>query len=273
MGFEARERACLVDLHQPAVTHHISCDDRCEPALWSGHAYLSPYFAESSLTDERLEPKVGSEQAAQTKEALRNLRKAQGLPEHARSLSEGNGKKEDLAAERGLDDSVNSETGKRLFVFPDWAGWMTVRCGPYRCRRAKRMSPSQKISKKAPAARLIVCPYRARAHPLLSAHEGFGSLTIEKNIVLAAAAVDRLLARPQCDEIVELIKLGRMRHQGASEPPPLSANTIKRTERTSGLMVNSALQHFLDDPDFVHAMRAHDDRNRSQDTLTKITCR
>jgi ABC-type branched-subunit amino acid transport system ATPase component len=94
---------------------------------------------------------------------------------------------------------------------------MTVRCGPYRCRRAKRMSPSQKISKKAPAARLIVCPYRARAHPLLSAHEGFGSLTIEKNIVLAAAAVDRLLARPQCDEIVELIKLGRMRHRGASE--------------------------------------------------------
>jgi hypothetical protein len=59
-----------------------------------------------------------------------------------------------------------------------------------------------------------VCPYQARAHPLVSAHEGFGSLTIEKNIVLAAAAVDRLLARPQCDEIVELIKLGRMRTGG-----------------------------------------------------------
>jgi hypothetical protein len=140
------------------------------------------------------------------------LKKRDGLAEHTRSASEANGKKEDLAANSTSVDPVNSEIGKRFFVFPDWAGWMTVRCGPYRCRRAKRMSPSQKISKKAPAARLIVCPYQARAHPLVSAHEGFGSLTIEKNIVLAAAAVDRLLARPQC---VELIKLVRMRTGGS----------------------------------------------------------
>lgn len=45
----------------------------------------------------------------------------------------------------------------------------------------------------------------------------FGSLTTEENIVLAAAAVDRALSRAQCDEIVELIKLERMRYRGASE--------------------------------------------------------
>jgi hypothetical protein len=64
MGFEARERPCLVDLHQPTITHHISCDDCCEPALWFGHA-ISPLSSRSSLTDDRLEPKLGSsEQAA-----------------------------------------------------------------------------------------------------------------------------------------------------------------------------------------------------------------
>ena len=46
MGFETRERPCLVDLHQPTVAHHISRDDRREPALWSGHTDLSGYFAE-----------------------------------------------------------------------------------------------------------------------------------------------------------------------------------------------------------------------------------
>lgn len=45
----------------------------------------------------------------------------------------------------------------------------------------------------------------------------FGSLTIEENIILAAAAVDRALPRAQCDEIIDLIKLERMRHRGASE--------------------------------------------------------
>lgn len=45
----------------------------------------------------------------------------------------------------------------------------------------------------------------------------FGSLTIEENVVLAAAAVDRALSLPQCDEIIDLIKLQGMRHRSASE--------------------------------------------------------
>lgn len=44
-----------------------------------------------------------------------------------------------------------------------------------------------------------------------------------------------------------------------------------RTERTSVLIVRSALQHFLDCPDFVHAtLSAYDDRSLPQDTLAKI---
>jgi ABC-type branched-subunit amino acid transport system ATPase component len=45
----------------------------------------------------------------------------------------------------------------------------------------------------------------------------FGSLTIEENIVVAAAAVDIALSRSQCDEIIDLTKLERMRQRGASE--------------------------------------------------------
>ncbi len=45
----------------------------------------------------------------------------------------------------------------------------------------------------------------------------FGSLTIEENIVLAAAAVERALTREQCDEIIDLTKLNQMRHRSASE--------------------------------------------------------
>jgi hypothetical protein len=90
--------------------------------------------------------------------------------------------------------------------------WPICLCYIENVSKARLDYAVRKISKKAPAARLIVCPYQARAHPLVSAHEGFGSLTIEKNIVLAAAAVDRLLARPQC---VELIKLVRMRTGGS----------------------------------------------------------
>jgi branched-chain amino acid transport system ATP-binding protein len=45
----------------------------------------------------------------------------------------------------------------------------------------------------------------------------FGSLSIEENIVLAAAAVDRALPQPECKEIVELIKLAHMSDRTASE--------------------------------------------------------
>jgi hypothetical protein len=46
------------------------------------------------------------------------------------------------------------------------------------------------------------------------------------------------------------------------------------TERTSVLTVKFSLQHFLDHPDFVHAIwSACDDRSPPQDTLAKVLCR
>ena len=44
MGLETRERPRLVDLHQPAVAHHVSGEDRGEPALWSRHIHVCGFL-------------------------------------------------------------------------------------------------------------------------------------------------------------------------------------------------------------------------------------
>ena len=48
MGLETRERARLVDLHQPAIADHVGGEDRCEPALWSRHVHLFGSLTEAS---------------------------------------------------------------------------------------------------------------------------------------------------------------------------------------------------------------------------------
>src|SRR6266404_356251 len=48
MGLETRECPSLIDLHQATVADHVSGDDSCEPAFWSGHVHLSGSFAEQS---------------------------------------------------------------------------------------------------------------------------------------------------------------------------------------------------------------------------------
>jgi hypothetical protein len=46
MGLETRECPRLVDLHQPTVADHVSGEDGCKPAFWSGYVHLSGSFAE-----------------------------------------------------------------------------------------------------------------------------------------------------------------------------------------------------------------------------------
>jgi branched-chain amino acid transport system ATP-binding protein len=45
----------------------------------------------------------------------------------------------------------------------------------------------------------------------------FGSLTVAENIILAAAAVDHVFLQTECDEIIRLLELERMRDRAASE--------------------------------------------------------